>query len=250
MITAFSFSPTGGTDKVLSIISEELHVDSFHSLLKPLETPVTLSQEDTAIIAFPSFGGRMPRTAKERFESAVRGNGAKCIIITVYGNRAYEDTLIEMLYTAESCGFSVIAAISAVAEHSIFHAVATGRPDEDDRAFLINATGRIREKIKEGRCDKPSVPGKRPYKEYGAASFIPMPDDRCINCGRCSKECPVGAIDADNPHSVDAEKCISCMRCIAVCPISSRKNDNKKLAMLLGKLESAFSGRKKNEIFL
>ena len=226
MITAFSFSPTGGTDKVLSIISEELHVDSFHSLLKPLETPVTLSQEDTAIIAFPSFGGRMPRTAKERFESAVRGNGAKCIIITVYGNRAYEDTLIEMLY------------------------IATGRPDEDDRAFLINATGRIREKIKEGRCDKPFVPGKRPYKEYGAASFIPMPDDRCINCGRCSRECPVGAIDAGNPHSVDAEKCISCMRCIAVCPVSSRKNDDEKLALLLKKLESAFRGRKENEIFL
>ena len=209
MITAFSFSPTGGTDKVLSIISEELHVDSFHSLLKPLETPVTLSQEDTAIIAFPSFGGRVPRTAKERFESAVRGNGAKCIIIAVYGNRAYEDTLIEMLDTAESCGFSVIAAISAVAEHSIFHAVATGRPDEDDRAFLINAT-----------------------------------------CERCSKECPVEAIDAGNPHSVDAEKCISCMRCIAVCPVSSRKNDDEKLALLLKKLESAFRGRKENEIFL
>ena len=77
-----------------------------------------------------------------------------------------------------------------------------------------------------------------------------MPDNRCINCERCSKECPVEAIDAGNPHSVDAEKCISCMRCIAVCPVSSRKNDDEKLALLLKKLESAFRGRKENEIFL
>lgn len=67
------------------------------------------------LIAMPSFGGRAPAVAIERLKKN-KGNGAKCTLVVVYGNRAYEDTLIEMEDAAKECGFSIFAAISSVAE--------------------------------------------------------------------------------------------------------------------------------------
>lgn len=43
--------------------------------------------------------------------------------------------------------------------------------------------------------------------------------EKCINCGTCEPECPVGAIsEGDNARVIDAEKCISCGTCASVCP--------------------------------
>lgn len=77
----------------------------------------------------------MPQAATERL-SAIRGNGAKAVLLCVYGNRAYEDTLVELEDTAKQAGFRVIAAIAAIAEHSIARQFATGRPDAQDQARL------------------------------------------------------------------------------------------------------------------
>lgn len=87
------------------------------------------------MIAVPSYGGRVPQAATERL-SAIRGNGAKAVLLCVYGNRAYEDTLVELEDTAKQAGFRVIAAIAAIAEHSIARQFATGRPDAQDQARL------------------------------------------------------------------------------------------------------------------
>lgn len=79
------------------------------------------------LIAMPSFGGRAPAIAIERLRK-IKGNGAKCTLISVYGNRDYEDTLVEMEDAAKECGFQIVAAIAAVAEHSIMPQYASSRP--------------------------------------------------------------------------------------------------------------------------
>ena len=56
---------------------------------------IALTSEDVAVIAVPSYSGRVPVPAVERIMQ-IRGNGAKAILVCVYGNRAYEDTLIEL----------------------------------------------------------------------------------------------------------------------------------------------------------
>ena len=71
-----------------------------------------------AVIAVPSYGGRVPGTAAGRL-GAIRGNGARAVLVCVYGNRAYEDTLVELQDIAKQAGFRVTAAVAAVAEHSI-----------------------------------------------------------------------------------------------------------------------------------
>ena len=43
--------------------------------------------------------------------------------------------------------------------------------------------------------------------------------DKCISCGACEQECPVGAISqGDERYVIDKEKCIGCHACEKVCP--------------------------------
>ena len=64
---------------------------------------------------------------------------ARAVLMCVYRNRAYEDTLLELADTAEKAGFHVIAAVAAIAEHSVIREIAAGRPDAADRARLISS---------------------------------------------------------------------------------------------------------------
>lgn len=63
----------------------------------------------------------------------LKGHGNPAIAVAVYGNRDYDDALVELQDLLEENGFCVIAGAAFVAQHSIFTKVAAGRPDEDDR---------------------------------------------------------------------------------------------------------------------
>lgn len=126
------FSPTGGTQKVSGFLSKELGGKTVKIDLSDYKTDFSkfgLTGEDIAIIAIPSYSGRVPVPAAERL-SRIQANGAKAIVGCVYGNRAYEDTLAELQDIVERAGFTVIAAVAAVAEHSIARRYATNRPDQ------------------------------------------------------------------------------------------------------------------------
>jgi NAD-dependent dihydropyrimidine dehydrogenase PreA subunit len=152
----------------------------------------------------PSFGGLAPQVALNRLAN-IQGNSAKCILVCVYGNRAYEDTLVQMSDTAEKCGFCVIAAISAVAEHSIMHQYASGRPDSSDCKQLATFASKIEEKIKADNLTKPELPGNRPYKKAGGAGLVPKATSACTECGLCAEQCPVVAIDSQSPKITDGK---------------------------------------------
>lgn len=97
-IVEIIFSPTGDTEKVAHIISKQwsentIKIDLSNS--KADFSGCAINKEDRILIAMPSFGGRAPAVAIERLKK-IAGNGAKCTLVCVYGNRAYEDTLAEM----------------------------------------------------------------------------------------------------------------------------------------------------------
>ena len=134
------FSPTGGTKKVVDDLIGALEGDVTTVDLtdsKQNFQTVQLNREDVAIISVPSYGGRVPAVAAERL-GMVHGNGARAILVCVYGNRAYEDTLVELEDAAKQAGFQVIAAVAAIAEHSIARQFAAGRPDAQDAKQLAD----------------------------------------------------------------------------------------------------------------
>lgn len=247
---SFIFSPTGGTKKVADILAAALP-GSFDpiDLCRNIE-PMTLSREDNCLICVPSYGGRVPGVALERL-GAVSANGAKAILVCVYGNRAWDDTLTELQDTLQALGFVCVGAVAAVAEHSVFRQYAQGRPDREDAAQLTAFAETLRQKLESGQFPPLSLAGSHgTYQKYGGIPFKPEGNSHCTGCGSCAEACPTGAIRRDDPRKTDKERCISCMRCVALCPVHARdfnalvmKGASVAMAPMLG-------GHKENYLFV
>lgn len=246
------FSPTGGTAKAAGMLSGQWGGESCTIDLCDKGQDFTqcdIGSDDLVLIAVPSYGGRVPASAAERLRR-IQGNGAACVLLCVYGNRAYDDTLVEMKDIAESGGFKVIAAVAAVAEHSIVRKFAAGRPDDRDKQLMQNFAGGIMDKFESGKYSVPQIPGNRPYRKAGAAGLVPKAGFACTQCGKCAQVCPTGAISRARPKTADKSKCISCMRCVTVCPQSARKASGIMVFVASLALKKACSTRKECELFI
>ena len=247
-----AFSPTGGTKKVATLLTDALEGEVTRIDLTDSQQKfhtVQLTKEDVAVISVPSYGGRVPAVAVERL-TMLNGQGARAILVCVYGNRAYEDTLVELEDAAKQAGFQVIAAVAAIAEHSIARQFAAGRPDAQDAERLSDFAKQIQHKLSVADTSEPPIPGNRPYKKAGDAGMVPKPTKDCIRCGVCAAECPVQAIDKEDPKKVDGKACISCMRCIAVCLQGARKVNPVMLSAASLMLKKVCSDRKECELYL
>ena len=247
-----TFSPTGGTQRAADLLAEALGGGQIAVDLTDSRrdfSAVALGPEDTALLAVHSYGGRAPALALERL-AAVTGGGARAVLLCVYGNRAYEDTLVELADAAGAAGFRVVAAATAIAEHSVVRRYAAGRPDSGDEAQLREFARRIREKLSGGGDTAPEIPGNRPYKKAGGSGMVPKPTPACTGCGLCAERCPAQAIDPADPRHIRRERCVSCMRCVAVCPRSARKADDEALAAVDGFLRKVCAIRREGELYL
>ena len=245
------FSPTGGTQRVSEILCQGIGKESVVTDLCVKAADIQLPnihEEDLAVIAMPVFAGRVPTLAVERLRM-VNSHGAKCVVIAVFGNRAYDDALLEIQDVAREMGFRVIAAIGAVAEHSIIRKYGQGRPDADDEQTLKQFGADILSKAEGSDCTMPQVPGNRPYKKGGK---VPHPKGRsgCNRCGVCAKQCPADAIPLSDPKTVDTAKCISCMKCVSVCPTGVRSIGSVMNFLATQGLKKVCATRKENELYL
>ena len=241
------FSPTGGTKKVADAIAAGFNTPVVEMDLTKADVSVTLGKNDALMAVLPVFAGRVPQISLERL-SELKANGQNAVAVVVYGNREYDDALLETKDALEANGFRVIAAAAFIAEHSIVRSIANRRPDAEDEALCRQFAANVMAKA--DAAASVQVPGNTPYKELKPSAFHPAADENCVKCGVCAQQCPVGAIPLDEPSETLNDLCINCMRCVQVCPVSSRALPDAFLTMITQMLNQNAVGYKKPVVFL
>lgn len=221
------FSATYTTRKVLRAIAKQLEgdIEEYDIIKSAPQKEVTMSDKDLLIVGMPVYSGRIPALALPELQK-FKGNKTPAVIVCVYGNRDYDDALLELKDVVESNGFKVISAGAFIAQHSIFPQVGMNRPDEKDLKLIADFGKKIQETI-DSVADLNSLSditpkGNHSYKIPGNIPLKPKGKRTCTACGTCVKLCPVQAIPEDAPRKTDKERCIVCGRCIVVCPVQAR----------------------------
>ena len=241
------FSPTGGTRRVADAIAAGFGTPVEEFDLTKAAFSVSLGDHDAVMAVLPVYAGRVPNVSLERL-AALKGSGQKAVAVVVYGNREYDDALLETKNALEANGFHVIAAAAFIAEHSIVRSVAAGRPDAQDEALCRQFAADVMAKSDDAPGIR--VPGNLPYREVKPSAFHPAADDRCVKCGACAERCPAGAIPMDDPSRTVSDDCINCMCCVQVCPVHCRVLPAPFLAGAAKMLSEKAAGYKAPAVFL
>ena len=255
MTAAIYFSPTFTSKKGAVAIGKELSENG-----SVLELDVTrydavpektrFCREDLVVFGAPVYGGRLYRGCKERF-AQFSGDQTPCVITVTYGNRHYDDALLELSDLVRERGFVPVAGAALIGQHT-YGEIQVGRPDERDMEEDREFAARVRENLASGKVLE-EVPGHRPYikgEEGGrGGNFRPLTKETCISCGICVKECPEGAIEADC-RTIKEDKCIACFRCIRICPVQAKHMNVKPYLDFAEMFTKKLSEPRKNEYFL
>ncbi|MFH0784585.1 MAG: EFR1 family ferrodoxin [Pseudomonadota bacterium] len=233
------FSATGTTQKILKSIVQGIaqgiavedveHINL--TLPEAVEQTIPPFSNELVIIGAPVYGGRLPVAAIKRFKR-LKANKTLAVLIVVYGNRDFEDALLELKNLATELGFNPVAGGAFIGEHSFATKdvpIANGRPDSLDIQKAIAFGQKIKNKINllefSTTIKDLKIPGKFPYEAAGARPMAVSPvtkEDTCTVCGTCASVCPTAAIVINGSVATKIELCIRCCACIKNCPTDSR----------------------------
>lgn len=255
-ITNIYFSPGGTTQKISTALAKHLsdEAEEINLLTHPLteQTEKEIPQDNVLIAAVPVYAGRVPELVAKQLKY-LKGQKGPAVAIVVYGNREYDDALIELRDLLDENGFIVCAGAAFIARHSIFPEVAAQRPDQADmeliRAFAEEIRGIVNLSPKQMLSTSLPVKGNRPYRNTGVIPLHPKGDRHCTKCGKCAGICPKQAIDPQSPKKTDKKRCISCSACIHICPEHSRAFRGMIYNKVNQKFRSNCAERKEPEFF-
>jgi ferredoxin len=253
------YSPTGTSKKVLEEVAKGLGIKGVEHIDLTKSEAATKSHSipagELAVIAVPVYGGRVPLIATQRLKT-IKGNGTPAVIVTLYGNRAFEDALIELKDIATDQGFKAVAGAVFIGEHSFSTnatPIAVGRPDKGDLDKAKAFGEKVKAKI--DGMEKPieiKVPGNKPYKERNPV--VPRSPETtmetCTLCGACAEVCPTKAVTVTDKVETVKEKCTACSSCIKACPTGARVWTNEGIKKAAVWLTTEYSKRREPELFL
>ncbi len=270
-VHAVYFSPTGTTRKLTLTVADGLAKALGRTVcVTDITVPESragalhFSQDDIAVIAFPVYAGRLPNLLLPYIKT-LRGQDTPALPLVVFGNRDYDDALLELGLLLEDQGFRCFAAAAFVGEHAFSRVLGAGRPDDADldkaSSFAAAAAEKIRSRVfpqsirellhENERALKPYY---TPRDRYGNPVNIlkvkPKLDaEKCTRCGKCVSLCPLGSIDPEDVADIRGI-CMKCGACIKGCPQGARYYDDKGYLYHQHELEELYARRAEPSLFL
>ena len=270
-VWAVYFSATGTTEKVVTRVAEGIAEamsvawEKYDFTLPGARQKVlSFSADDLVVFGTPVYAGRVPNILLKYLDT-VQGNGAVAVPMVSFGNRNYDDALIELRDTLEKDGFHTVAAGSFVGEHSFSYILAKGRPDQADIGLADEFAVRVARKLSTisdvhtlAPVDVKGTP--HPYRGYyqprdrqGVAVDLrkvrPATSDACNNCKICAEVCPMGSISYDDVREYTGI-CIKCGACVKRCPQNAKYYDDEAYLYHKRELEEGLTRRAEPELFV
>ena len=272
-VWAVYFSATGTTQKVVTTLAGDIaralgvpcEEKTFNAPASRKEA-MEFAAGDLVVLGVPVYAGRVPNLIMPYVKDMIHGNGALAVPVVLYGNRNFDDGLMELRNLMRDNGFHPVSAAAIVGEHSFSKTLGAGRPDADDMALVAKLAAETVAKVQnltEAPAEAVAVEGCDPIRPYYTPrdrhgepihDFLkakPMTDpDKCVKCGLCAKLCPMGSIDPADFSNV-AGKCIKCCACVKKCPTGAKYFDHEGYLYHQHELEDVYGGRRaESKIFL
>ena len=252
-VTAIYFSPTGGSKKSATSIAAALSGGSYAEIdLTPSNNLVsrTFGADDFVVFSMPCYKGRVPILAMQRM-AGLKGDKTPCVVSITYGNRGYDDSLLELYTAATEKGFLVQGAAALVGRHT-YGEIQVDRPNDKD----VSENRSFVEKLRTARNNDfsksvtLSIKGTFPYRGEGSGGrFYPLTSEDCTHCGLCVAECPTQAI-AEDCRTIDPSRCLSCFRCLRLCPVGAKNMNVESYIAFAQEFTRKLSTRRENEYIL
>ncbi len=239
-VWAVYFSGTGTTRQVVTALAGQLAqglgVPCREFCFNPpaaRQQRLDFGPDDLVIVGLPTYAGRVPNLLLPWLQTGLHGENTPAVPVVLFGNRDFDDALMELHQSLSANGFCPLAGAAIVGQHAFSRTLGAGRPDADDLALVTQLGRRVAQKLRAGDLTPAAVAGCDPIRPY----YVPRdrqgqpirdflkatPDtlaDRCTNCGLCAGLCPMGSIDPKT--AAVTGKCIKCNACVKACPTGAK----------------------------
>ncbi len=263
------FSATGNTGQIVTetgrYLADSLGVP-FESddFTKPADHTAmrNFSEGDLVIFGTPTYAGRIPNKILPFVQTLFQGNGAFALPMVTFGNRSFDNSLVELAEELKKNNFHILAAGACACKHA-FAQIGNGRPNSDDEKHREAFCAAVADKVFTASQPLPEIAIKGNsdltgyYVPLGLdgqpAKFLkakPVTDPaKCDSCGTCADLCPMGSIEKEEPANVPGI-CIKCHACVTHCHAGAKSFTDPAFLSHKAMLEEKYQRPAVSEFFL